>query len=577
MTRRNKQNGQALVATTVGLVLIGGMLGLVVDLGWGYYIKKTAQAAADAAALASVQAALELSGQAGPFTCGSLPCVDAWPCPAPPPAPPADNLGTACLYSLTNGFEQGGAGGRQAVTLTSGIGTPPTRAGLTADYWVTARVSERIPQLFSAILGNFEGGAAARATAAIVDTPVIGSLILINRQNDAGPVGTGILLSAGGGAAVNGAMGILLASSSARAGDIKGSVTVTAPFTYIRGNGGVSTGGSASWTAPPQNGFGDGSYFKDPMRGKGQPPAPSGLPSFEIMNGTIAGSADEDDPTILQPGNYYAVRRTPLGEIIATGDPIRVTGHVVFSNGVGEFGDYVFFGGLHFTSTHTVATFEPGRYILAGAKGNPGTLFRFENGVTLQDATPLVGGQSVPNTDAGELFILTDSRYPGLEIPSLVQPVADLLNFGVADLQAGNNSSSVINLHGLNRNHPNLPEALKPFAPAVLWQDQRNSRVLYTADGQVDISSCGAGRTLDNPCPGAGNNAVGMHLQASPNTFLYGAIYQPRGTWLTLQGSGEVSAPLQLITGSLDVQGGPEITLIGLSDPLMRKTVALVE
>ena len=50
----------------VGIVFLFGLLGLVVDVGWGYYRKQVAQAAADAAALGAVMAA-----GTGTLTCGS--------------------------------------------------------------------------------------------------------------------------------------------------------------------------------------------------------------------------------------------------------------------------------------------------------------------------------------------------------------------------------------------------------------------------------------------------------------------------------------------------------------------------
>jgi hypothetical protein len=68
-----------------------------------------------------------------------------------------------------------------------------------------------------------------------------------------------------------------------------------------------------------------------------------------------------------------------------------------------------------------------------------------------------------------------------------------------------------------------------------------------------------------------------MHLQATPKTHLSGAIYQPRGAWLTLQGGGTITAPLQVVTGAVDVQGGPDLMLLGVPVPLKRKVAALVE
>jgi hypothetical protein len=89
-------------------------------------------------------------------------------------------------------------------------------------YWVTVRISQQVPQLFSAILGNGMGTVSARATAAIAESEVLGSLILINRETDmAGPPNppssappAGTNLEAGGGVTVDVPGGIILASNS---------------------------------------------------------------------------------------------------------------------------------------------------------------------------------------------------------------------------------------------------------------------------------------------------------------------------------------------------------------------------
>src|SRR5690242_7752042 len=49
---RHSERGQSLVLVTFALFAMMGIIGLAVDLGWAFYIEKTAQAAADAAALA---------------------------------------------------------------------------------------------------------------------------------------------------------------------------------------------------------------------------------------------------------------------------------------------------------------------------------------------------------------------------------------------------------------------------------------------------------------------------------------------------------------------------------------------
>src|SRR5690349_12899234 len=100
MTMRIGSNrGQAILMTTLSLTLLFGIVGLALDLGWGHYVQREAQAAADAAALAAASKALEGVGQGGTPTCGTnVRCQDLSACPA------TDNLNSGCLYGRQNGF-----------------------------------------------------------------------------------------------------------------------------------------------------------------------------------------------------------------------------------------------------------------------------------------------------------------------------------------------------------------------------------------------------------------------------------------------------------------------------------------
>ena len=107
------------------------------------------------------------------------------------------------------------------------------------------------------------------------DFVVIGSLILLNRENDnlavgAGDrvIGQGRNIRNDGGPTIQAPGGILLASQcngsncpdGALAGEMAGNATVSADFTYVRGNGKACAaniagcgGGSSTWTVPPTN------------------------------------------------------------------------------------------------------------------------------------------------------------------------------------------------------------------------------------------------------------------------------------------------------------------------------------
>ena len=104
--RSEGARGQALLMVTMGITFLLGLLGLVVDVGYGYYVKQVAQAAVDSAAIAAVVAATSTSG-----ACGTAVLCNATPtnCSASPTYPPATDFDSACLYAKKNGFTNSGA------------------------------------------------------------------------------------------------------------------------------------------------------------------------------------------------------------------------------------------------------------------------------------------------------------------------------------------------------------------------------------------------------------------------------------------------------------------------------------
>src|SRR5580693_229267 len=110
-TRNNlrSERGQALMPFALVFVVLFGMVGLVLDVGWSYYVGKKAQTAADAAAQAAVAQGLIINGPAATPNCSTLGCQAATSCPA------LSNLLTACSYASANGFNAGGDNGRQSV------------------------------------------------------------------------------------------------------------------------------------------------------------------------------------------------------------------------------------------------------------------------------------------------------------------------------------------------------------------------------------------------------------------------------------------------------------------------------
>src|SRR3954447_15466287 len=186
MVPRNKRNqrGQALVLTTLLLVPIVGLLALVVDIGLVYLTKEYAQTAAQSAALAAAQAAIDSRGPAGMFTCGSsgLGCQSATACLATAPSSLTSNLQNGCLFAQANGFVQGGFNG-QTVSIEANTGNPPTVSGLASGfsrYYATVRITQQNPLTFGRIFGGSLLPVAARATASVASLLPLNCVTTLN-------------------------------------------------------------------------------------------------------------------------------------------------------------------------------------------------------------------------------------------------------------------------------------------------------------------------------------------------------------------------------------------------------------
>jgi Putative Flp pilus-assembly TadE/G-like len=573
---RKSRRGSALVMATMSLLLMMGAVGLAADLGWLFYVRKSAQAAADAAALAAVKNSMGIVGQGGTINCASLSCADP---PADCSAVSGASLTAGCQYAAQNGFSHGGHAGRQSVTLRAGASSHSTATGSVSSlYYVTARVQENVPQLFSAVFGNVMGTSGAHATAGIVNVAVPGTLILTNRNNDTVPFlaqpGTSIHVESGTRLDIVGST--IVHSSESDAGIVDGGGIVTSTSTQIRQAGNVQLNSNGSWSAPPTNGLADGALFRDPMRGKGQPPAPTGLIPRPVNKDT--GLTTQCLPPTCSvasatypPGNYYEAE-LKNGVWEATGKPMKALDAVNFSGGT--WGDFVFFGGLSVEGTaNTIVNFGPGRYIFAGVEGSLPVL-DVKNASTVRDQTSVPG----PNSDAGQIFIFTDEKYPGLQIPpAITSSIQNNLNMGSLRVQ-----QATVNLHGLNPDSPHVPDNLKPFAPVAMWQDQRNSRIKYTPSGGID-NYCGNA----DPLAGCANNSPDFTNNLSPELSIqtgssfkvYGTIYQPRGAWASVQSGSAFTdfGELQFITGAMNIESGSNVRMSRPTRPLMRRMVALVE
>jgi len=163
---KRRLRGQALLMVTFAVVPMMGIIGMVVDLGYMHYLRKSAQAAADAGALASI-VYFHSNNSGASFSCSTsgVTCKTSYSCPSSISSA-TDPVSEACLYAKQNGFINSG---NQTVTIDSNVTSPPTYAPnvKTAAYWVTVTVAQTVPQLFSAVQGNTSGKIQAQATAAV--------------------------------------------------------------------------------------------------------------------------------------------------------------------------------------------------------------------------------------------------------------------------------------------------------------------------------------------------------------------------------------------------------------------------
>jgi hypothetical protein len=580
-----------------------GLLGLAIDLGWSYFVKKSAQDAADAAALAAAYQALNVAnGETQPAASFA-----------------GSSTSSAAPYALQNGFAQGGNGGRQNVIIT-----PSTSGGLLTrqdgttvpgcpgpvgcvDYFVTVRTAEAIPQLFSAILGNANALSSARATAGIVEARVDGSLITLNRAADnfgPNPAGVDVTPSP-----------ITVSSGLVTAGSIQ-SGTVAGPIIALSFVANPGTGSSF------QN-MVDGPQFLDPMRGYGQPPLPGvALNTYAVVGGDMTGGsggiflcsggpgpcqinltanlATGGAPTLVS-GNYFPSGSPSGGNCngnICTLPPagdIQLTigkNVVAFSDSAG-FGYYFFFGGLNVSGGKMVI--GPGEYVFVGKGPQPpsGT----------GDSLSTSSSAEIDGTNAIMIFTGASGSFSGTPFnaigptdlyPNLITQIntsADLIDmadggqlaFGPTSFQTGPTG----NVASLDPSSSALPQNLVPFGGIVMWQDQANSGIVYTTpantpsylpgSGYVDVFNCSS-HSMANPCTKTlnPNTSPGINVQTQYALGFNGTIYQPRGAWINV-GPGTLGGPIQVITGSVAGNPGSAMSLQPPTIPLRRRIVALIE
>ncbi len=334
-SRNDRLRGQTLMMVTIALIPMLGMAGLVVDLGYMYSLKSNAQAAADSAALAAVYAFNDTSS-ASVVSCGN----PSWACNIPPIQCPSglsvatNPVETACLYAKQNGFTSVDP---QNVTITSSI-TPtiPTAPGVnSAAWWITVRVTQRVPQLFSAVMGNMSGTIAARASAAV--QPGLGCVYALD------PASSGSFYE-NGSVSFKSQCGIYVDSNASDAMLGNGGAVLQA--SAINDVGGVNWQGTISPT--PNTGI---QPFPDPLASL-QPPSPPCSPGTGCNTADCSAHPTQtviNSNTTLSPGTYCGGIYVKSGTLtLNAGQYILVGGGI----GTQDSNSHVKGSGLFFYNTY---------------------------------------------------------------------------------------------------------------------------------------------------------------------------------------------------------------------------------
>jgi Flp pilus assembly protein TadG len=312
---RKRESGQIALLFTVAIIPLMAILGLVTDIGYMNYVQKCAQSAADAAALAAVSRFNSTIG-GSTFGCDQYDWIcNSTPVQCPPSLTTAsDPVQSACLYAKQNGFyPTDTTNTTQNVTVVSSVSsTPSTAPGLNSvGWWITVRVTQRVPQLFSAVVGNTSGLVAARSTGVV--SPGLGCVYAMD------PSAPGTYYQ-NGSTVFNANCGILVNSSDPSAAMMNsGNATVNATSYSVVG--GVNWHGTISPT--PTTGI---TPFPDPLR-RLQPPSPcssstgcnaadcTAHPNQVVVNGATdlwpgaycGGIWVKNGTATFHPGNYFIV------------------------------------------------------------------------------------------------------------------------------------------------------------------------------------------------------------------------------------------------------------------------------
>jgi hypothetical protein len=402
---RNFRSGQILILSGMTIFLIFGLMGLAVDMGYAFYIKQQAQAAADAAATGAVNYAMK----AGNYTCGQggVVCGSALSCPSP-----VGTISTAllagCAYANSNGFANTG---NQTVSV---IANNTAVNGASTSYWVQATVTASMNNMFGFPNGFPSQTIRASSTAGLASTGSSNAscIYALGTGTSFYDTGSGNLTTSACGINVNGAISYT-GSGHINTGSINANGNIT-----DTGSGNITASGSILYNGTYHN-TGSGHVSPAPTTGATAVTDPfASLPSPSVggcnhTNYSYTGSTN----TTVNPGVYCGgMSITGSGNVtFTTGTYIMQGGGFNYTGSGNLSGTNVMFyntGNVTYTVSPVKITGSGNINFSAPNSGSyQGILFYQDRSVTYASANSITGSGNV--SSGTFYFPTTELDYTG--------------------------------------------------------------------------------------------------------------------------------------------------------------------
>lgn len=324
--RHRYARGQLIVLVTLGVIALIAIAGLAVDIGYFYSARRQMQTAADAAAIAGINA--QLGTQSGNYQQAAL--------------------NVASLNGFTNG--------QKGVVIT--VGPPASPPNPTNNTYVEVDIAQPVPTTFLSVIGYNTINVSVRAVAGMT-----GGSSCVYVLDPSAPAS----FSLNGNFTVNASCGILVDSSSSTALQAVGNGTVKANAIGVAGN--YAATGNVTLTPTPHIGIAPAA---DPLVSR-QPPTVSSCTQQGTTNSGSYTVTGNNEVVTVPPGVYAKGISITGNSVVVTfaagtyGNNISIGGNTssaTFNPGQyqnGGSGDSIDIGG------NATTVFNPGQYTLCGA------------------------------------------------------------------------------------------------------------------------------------------------------------------------------------------------------------------